>query len=96
MKIGEGVSDEANDANLSKANLLVAVVRNRETTNQQLIKFYEKMYDDLKPKSVSQSNTTSRLTELTEWLKSQKREDYDNEAWKTLLEAVKVQIMRHY
>ena len=32
-----------------KANSIADVVRCRETTNQKLISFYEKLYDDLKP-----------------------------------------------
>ena len=34
-----------------KAKGMADVVRCRETTNQQLIRFYEKMYDDIKPKN---------------------------------------------
>lgn len=34
-----------------KAKGMADVVRARETTNQQLIRFYEKMYDDIKPKN---------------------------------------------
>ncbi len=37
-----------NSSNAPKANALSGVVKCRETTNQQLLKFYEKMYDDLK------------------------------------------------
>lgn len=32
-----------------KANAIAQVVKCRETTNQKLISFYEKLYDDLKP-----------------------------------------------
>ena len=39
-----------------KAKALGEVVKCRETTNQQLIKFYEKMVDDLKPMSVVNQN----------------------------------------
>ena len=39
-----------------KAKALGEVVKCRETTNQQLIKFYEKMIDDLKPKSSVDEN----------------------------------------
>lgn len=37
-------------AGQEKAKALGDIVRCRETTNQRLIAFYEKMYDDLKPK----------------------------------------------
>lgn len=39
-----GVGDIANQ---SKALAIADVVKCRETTNQQLLKFYDKMYDDL-------------------------------------------------
>lgn len=42
-------ADDSNDVALrAKAEALGDVVRCRETTNQQLIRLYEKMYDDLK------------------------------------------------
>ncbi|MDR1630187.1 MAG: hypothetical protein LBS36_08260 [Oscillospiraceae bacterium] len=41
-----------NTSGQAKAQALADVVRCRETTNQQLLRFYEKMYDDLKPKAV--------------------------------------------
>ncbi len=37
----------------AKAQAFGDIVRCRETTNQQLLKLYEKMYDDLKPHSNS-------------------------------------------
>ena len=37
------------DVGSGKAQAIADVVRCRETTNQQLLKLYEKMYDDLKP-----------------------------------------------
>lgn len=37
----------------SRAEALSIVIKCRETTNQKLIAFYEKMYDDLKPVSAS-------------------------------------------
>ncbi len=40
----------ANVLGQAKAQALADVVRCRETTNQQFLKLYEKMYDDLKPK----------------------------------------------
>lgn len=38
---------------VTKAEAISDVVKCRETTNQQLIRLYEKMYDDLKPKTPS-------------------------------------------
>ncbi len=40
------------------------VIKARETTNQRLIAFYEKMYDDLKPKSVVPSERVQVLQAL--------------------------------
>lgn len=41
--------DSCVDVGSGKAKAIADVVRCRETTNQQLLKLYEKMYDDLKP-----------------------------------------------
>lgn len=38
------------DGCISKVNAIADIVKSRETTNQQILKLYEKMYDDLKPK----------------------------------------------
>lgn len=46
MPVSQGPEDIAGQA---KAQALADVVRCRETTNQQLIQLYTKMYDDLKP-----------------------------------------------
>ena len=46
MEKSDGPADVAGEA---KGRALQKVVESRETTNQALIKFYEKMYDDLKP-----------------------------------------------
>lgn len=40
-------------AGKAKAEALGDVVRCRETTNQQLLTFYEKVYDDIKPVKLS-------------------------------------------
>ena len=49
-------------AGQEKAKALGDVVRCRETTNQRLIAFYEKMYDDLKPKNDLQLAALSTLS----------------------------------
>ncbi len=49
-------------AGQSKAAALSDVVKCRETTNQQLLRLYEKMYDDLKPDNTEKAIT---LTERT-------------------------------
>ena len=43
---GQGPADVAGEG---KANGIAATVKCRETTNQKLIAFYEKLYDDIKP-----------------------------------------------
>lgn len=61
QKIGE-VADYAGDlvVGQTKAQALGDIVRCRETTNQQLLKLYEKMYDDLKPRN----KTTDMIAEV--------------------------------
>ena len=46
MEKSDGPADVAGEA---KGRALQKVVESREATNQTLIRFYEKMYDDLKP-----------------------------------------------
>jgi len=43
-------------AGAEQAEAIAEVVESREATNQKLIAFYEKMYDDLKPKEESAKN----------------------------------------
>ena len=61
MKTGNGPGDVAGEA---QARAIGDVVRCRETTNQQLLKLYEKMYDDLKPKETERLTALNRLSEL--------------------------------
>ena len=49
-------SDPGDIAGQEKAKAIGDVVRCRETTNQQALRLYEKMYDDLKPKEISSKN----------------------------------------
>lgn len=58
---GAGPGDVAGQ---EKAKALGDVVRCRETTNQRLIAFYEKMYDDLKPKNDLKLAALSTLSNL--------------------------------
>ena len=44
-------SDPGDIAGQEKAKAIGDIVRCRETTNQQALRLYEKMYDDLKPKN---------------------------------------------
>lgn len=61
MQVSQGPEDIAGQA---KAQALADVVRCRETTNQQLIQLYTRMYDDLKPVNKSGENTNTRLQAL--------------------------------
>ena len=47
-ELGKAVPVSPDD---NRAQALTDTVKCRETTNQKLIAFYEKMYDDLKPKA---------------------------------------------
>ena len=47
----EGLGQNIQDPSGSRAEALGGAIKSRETTNQRLIAFYEKMYDDLKPKN---------------------------------------------
>ena len=49
LVINDGVGDIANQA---RSEAIGDVVKCRETTNQKLIAFYEKLYDDIKSESV--------------------------------------------
>ena len=46
-----GLGQNIQDPSGSRAEALGGAIKSRETTNQRLISFYEKMYDDLKPKN---------------------------------------------
>ena len=61
IKTGCGPGDVAGEA---QAHAIGDVVRCRETTNQQLLKLYEKMYDDLKPKESERLAALNRLSNL--------------------------------
>lgn len=49
-------SDPGDIAGQEKAKAIGDIVRCRETTNQQALRLYEKMYDDLKPREESTKN----------------------------------------
>lgn len=55
-------NDTDEDVAVAKAEALVSVVKCRETTNQQLIRLLEKIYDDLRPDKPS--GDVKRLQEL--------------------------------
>ena len=48
----------------AKAEAIGDVVRCRETTNQQLLKLYEKMYDDLKPQKSKSSEDIAVMNRI--------------------------------
>ncbi len=61
-------SDPGDIAGQEKANAIGDIVRCRETTNQQALRLYEKMYDDLKPQSVMPSERMQIIHSLIETL----------------------------
>ena len=54
------LSHNAQDPSGSRAEALNSAVACREETNWKLIAFYEKMYDDLKPKAVDHINEATK------------------------------------
>lgn len=58
-------SDPGDIAGQEKAKAIGDIVRCRETTNQQALKLYEKMYDDLKPREES---TKNKALEMLSWI----------------------------
>ena len=61
-------SDPGDIAGQEKAKAIGDIVRCRETTNQQALRLYEKMYDDLKPQSVMPSERMQIIHSLIEKL----------------------------
>ena len=61
-------SDPGDIAGQEKAKAIGDIVRCRETTNQQALRLYEKMYDDLKPQSVIPSERMQIIHSLIETL----------------------------
>ena len=61
-------SDPGDIAGQEKAKAIGDIVRCRETTNQQALHLYEKMYDDLKPQSVMPSERMQIIHSLIETL----------------------------
>lgn len=70
------------------------IVKCRETTNQQLLKFYEKLYDDLKERVPEKSIMLSRFEELTEFLKSLNEDEFSEKVWETINDSVMAQLGR--
>lgn len=67
MMPNEGMMNYQGDfAGQSKADAISHAVQSRETTNQQLIRLLEKMYDDLKPKEIPED--ILKIKELREAL----------------------------
>ena len=82
MTVGQGPGDVAGE---EKAKALADVVRCRETTNQQLLQMYQKMYDDLKPvQDRPMGNTKLKVLEMVERIAI----NSDPENLETLLERV--------
>lgn len=55
-----------NGGDSARAEAISNTVQSRETTNQQLIKFLEKIYDDLKPQKVKTAEDISIVQMLTD------------------------------
>lgn len=78
-------------------NGIAHMIEAHEKTNRELISFYTQMYNEYKPAApAKQSNTVARFTEIADMLKGLNRNDYDEHAWNTLMEAAKAQLSRNY
>jgi len=64
MPVNEGMNNMAGDT--ARGEAISNTVQSRETTNQQLIRLLEKMYDDLKPKETSEE--IQKFQQLTDAL----------------------------
>lgn len=95
-KLGQmPVANEPGDvAGCAKAEALGTVVKCRETTNQQLLKFYERLYGDLKEKTPEKSLMINRFEEMTEYLKSLNKDEFSEEIWETINNSVVAQLAR--
>lgn len=84
QKLGEMANESGLDdiVGQAKAQALGDVVKCRETTNQQLLKMYEKMYDDLKPQPTLKEKA---LEVIERTLNNPTRTDNDIEALEDLL-----------
>ncbi len=78
-------------------NGLAHIIDAREETNRKLIEFYTQMYEEYKPVSaVKKSNTVTRFEENANMLKTLNRDEFDDDAWDTLMDAAKAQLSRNY
>ncbi|MEG0771444.1 MAG: hypothetical protein RR436_06065 [Clostridia bacterium] len=59
------IKDTENSSSGEKAKAIAEIIKCKETSNQQLIALYEKMYDDLKTKSENLQLKALNLTECT-------------------------------
>lgn len=76
-------------AGQEKAKSIGDIIRCRETTNQQALKLYEKMYDDLKPKEEStKSKAIGMITEMVKELSFSEPEQ-GAEAISNILDAIR-------
>lgn len=69
-----------------RAEAVAAAVQSRETTNQQMLKLLEKMYDDLKPKK---SDVIGKFDELKVSLKDINDDEYSETARDILSETAR-------
>lgn len=89
MPVANAPGDVAGSA---KAEALGTVVKCRETTNQQLLKFYERLYDDLKESVPEKSVMMSRFEEMAEFLKSLNKDDFSEDTWEIIYDSVMCQL----
>lgn len=64
MKINDS-GDSSDNGDFARGEAISTAVKSRETTNQQLIKLFEKMYDDLKPQKIGLREKALEVVEKT-------------------------------
>ena len=93
----EAIKGAVAGASPASIEFVYQMIDARERTNRELIAFYTQMYNDYKPVApAKKSNTVTRFEEIAAMLKNLKRDDYDAEAWETLMDAAETQLTRNY
>lgn len=80
----------------AKAEAFGDIVRCRETTNQQMLKLYEKMYDnlsvDIRAREELPTEWKVKADSVTDWLRTLDQDDFTAEAWQILMEVARAKM----
>lgn len=80
----------------SKADAIGNTIQSRETTNQQLIKFLEKMYEDIRSQNQSQNSVVDKFHQMMDLLKETNWDEYPESSRTIIEQAITAQLARHY